>query len=101
MTTSQAPSRDLIRQTSPVHYTIEKGFVPNMRVCGEFILNNPLSSLVFEELDQFKQSDGHGGFLPAIHQIANVAALPGIVGVEILSLFVSKISCCIMVFFLC
>jgi len=78
-------SRDLITQTSPVHYRIEKGFVPNMRVCGEFILNDSLSSLVFEELEQHRQSGGHGGFLPAIHQIANVAALPGIVGVSVLS----------------
>jgi len=74
-------NRELIRQTSPVHYTIDKGFVPNMRVPGEFILNSNLSSLMFEELEQFKQSEGVGGFLPAIHQIANVAALPGIVGV--------------------
>jgi hypothetical protein len=36
---------------------------------------------MFEELQQHTGSRGVGGFLPAIKQIANVAALPGIVGV--------------------
>ena len=39
-----------------------------------------LEDLVFDELKQQCAAAGHGGFLPAIKQIANVAALPGIVG---------------------
>ena len=35
---------------------------------------------MIEELRQFSSARGVGGFLPAIKQIANVAALPGIVG---------------------
>ena len=35
--------------------------------------------MMFEELKQFSCSGGVGGFLPGMKQIANVAALPGIV----------------------
>lgn len=48
---------------------------------------------MIDELRQFCGARGVGGFLPAIKQIANVAALPGIVGVSILdclSDFISK-----------
>jgi tRNA-splicing ligase RtcB len=34
---------------------------------------------VFAEMEQFSSRNGVGGFLPAVKQIANVAALPGIV----------------------
>ena len=34
---------------------------------------------MFEELAQHSKSGGTGGFLPAMKQIANVAALPGII----------------------
>lgn len=61
-------------------WTIKQGFVPNMRVPGRFYVNAALESLVFDELKQQCAAAGHGGFLPAIKQIANVAALPGIVG---------------------
>ena len=90
-------------------WTIKPGFVPNMRVrrgvpspssctspgervMGRFLTetrragrgpltsNNALEDLVFDELKQQCAAAGHGGFLPAIKQIANVAALPGIVG---------------------
>lgn len=37
---------------------------------------------MFEELNHFCGSGGIGGFLPGMKQIANVAALPGIVGVS-------------------
>jgi tRNA-splicing ligase RtcB len=33
-----------------------------------------------EELQQHSKAAGVGGFLPAVKQIANVSALPGIVG---------------------
>ena len=35
---------------------------------------------MFDELRHHNASAGVGGFLPAVKQIANVAALPGIVG---------------------
>jgi tRNA-splicing ligase RtcB len=36
---------------------------------------------MFDELKDHAGAQGVGGFLPAAKQIANVAALPGIVGV--------------------
>ena len=50
------------------------------QVEGRFYVNSALEDLVFDELKQQCAAAGHGGFLPAIKQIANVAALPGIVG---------------------
>jgi len=61
-------------------WSIAKGFVPGMRVPGVFFVNSALESLVFDELRHHSDSSGYGGFLPAIKQLANVAALPGIVG---------------------
>ena len=52
----------------------------NAQVEGRFYVNSALEDLVFDELKQQCAAAGHGGFLPAIKQIANVAALPGIVG---------------------
>ena len=46
-----------------------------------FYVNNQLKELMFEELRNSCSSGGVGGFLPGVRQIANVAALPGIVGV--------------------
>ncbi len=37
---------------------------------------------MLEELEQYCKARGVGGFLPAVKQIGNVAALPGIVGVS-------------------
>lgn len=51
-----------------------------MNVEGVFYVNNNLEKLMFEELRNSCRSDGIGGFLPGMKQIANVAALPGIVG---------------------
>jgi tRNA-splicing ligase RtcB (3'-phosphate/5'-hydroxy nucleic acid ligase) len=42
-------------------------------------VNEALQELVFDELEQHCNAGGYGGFLPAVKQIANVAALPGIV----------------------
>eukprot|EP00039_Didymoeca_costata_P001316 m.51527 g.51527 ORF g.51527 m.51527 type:complete len:522 (+) comp10738_c0_seq1:221-1786(+) len=69
-----------IEQISPTCFRIKKGCVPNMKVEGCFYVNDMLAKLLFEELQQFSGSKGVGGFLPAVKQIANVAALPGIVG---------------------
>ncbi|CAM9602714.1 unnamed protein product [Ectocarpus fasciculatus] len=65
---------------SETKYRISKGFVPNMKTEGSFYVNRALESLVLGELRDHCGSRGYGGFLPAVKQIANVAALPGIVG---------------------
>ena len=44
-----------------------------------FYANEALQAMIFEELKSHCTSGGYGGFLPAVKQIANVAALPGIV----------------------
>lgn len=46
-------------------------------------MNSSLRELLFDELQHYVESGGVGGFLPAVKQIANVAALPGIVGKSI------------------
>lgn len=51
-----------------------------MNVEGVFYVNKNLEPLMFEELKNACRSDQMGGFLPGMKQIANVAALPGIVG---------------------
>ena len=62
-------------------FTIEKGLVPNMRTTGRFYVNEKLEKLMFQE---YEAVSGSGvGFLPAMTQIANVSALPGIVGSSI------------------
>ena len=68
-----------IQQLSPCKFRIDTGFVPNMRVPGYFYVNDALQELVLGELRDSCGAKGYGGFLPAIKQIANVAALPGIV----------------------
>lgn len=61
-------------------YIIDKGFVERMNVPGIFYVNDHLKEIVFDELLQHvKRGGGRGGFLPAVKQISNVAALPGIV----------------------
>lgn len=61
-------------------WRIKKGFVPNMKVEGVFYVNDHLEKLMFDELKHHSNAKGYGGFLPGVKQIANVAALPGIVG---------------------
>ena len=51
------------------------------KVEGVFYVNDHLRDLMFEELKLSCGTGGIGGFLPGMKQIANVAALPGIVGV--------------------
>lgn len=68
-----------IKRISPWKYQIDIGFVPNMLTEGYFYVNKPLEDLMFEELQSHCQAGGYGGFLPAVKQIANVAALPGII----------------------
>lgn len=63
---------------------VQAGFVPEMKVDGMFYVNEKLQGLALGELEvaceRAKASGGGGGFLPAVKQIANVAALPGVVG---------------------
>jgi len=60
-------------------YEIKPGFVPGMTVPGRFYVNKALEPLLLNELKQYaRQSQNVGGFLPAVKQIANVSALPGI-----------------------
>jgi len=95
-------------------YRVNIGFVPNMRIHADVIVNQPLEDLLVAELrescscechpsaagehdnhnedeegkDAVAPSSSHkrpppkkkmGGFIPALKQMANVAALPGIV----------------------
>ncbi|KAL4822558.1 hypothetical protein H8958_007818 [Nasalis larvatus] len=54
----------------------------NIEVEGVFYVNDALEKLMFEELRNACRGGGVGGFLPAMKQIGNVAALPGIVHVS-------------------
>ncbi|KAJ6638041.1 RNA-splicing ligase RtcB like 1 [Pseudolycoriella hygida] len=68
-----------IERINASSYRIKIGFQPNMNVEGIFYVNNHLEKLLFEELRNSCHGK-QGGFLPGLKQIANVAALPGIVG---------------------
>lgn len=61
-------------------FRIKKGFQPNMNVEGVFYVNKNLEKLMLDELRNACRPGMVGGFLPGVKQIANVAALPGIVG---------------------
>jgi tRNA-splicing ligase RtcB len=66
-----------LHKISPTRYCIDIGFVPGMKVPAVVIVNDELEHLILEELKS--ASGDKGGFLPALKQVANVAALPGIV----------------------
>ncbi|KAK9751486.1 tRNA-splicing ligase RtcB [Popillia japonica] len=68
---------------NPHTWRIKKGFQPNMNVEGLFYVNESLERIMFDELQESISSKGAGCFLPGVKQIANVAALPGIVGKSI------------------
>ncbi|XP_074593862.1 rtcB RNA ligase [Brevipalpus obovatus] len=72
-----------LEKVSPNTWAIKKGFVPNMNVEGVFYVNENLEKLMFEELKNASRPGMAGGFLPAVKQIGNVAALPGIVNKSI------------------
>jgi tRNA-splicing ligase RtcB (3'-phosphate/5'-hydroxy nucleic acid ligase) len=80
---SFADELSFITPTSDVRWAIRPGFVPNMRVPGVVYVNESLRELLWEELEHYTAAAGVGGFLPAVKQIANVAALPGIVRASI------------------
>lgn len=56
---------------------VDIGFVPNMRVPAKFYVNELLQSLLIDELEQYVTRGNVGGFMPAVKQLANVAAMPG------------------------
>jgi tRNA-splicing ligase RtcB len=68
-----------IRRITPWKFEIDIGFVPNMIVPGAFYVDDALEDLVLGELQQHCSAGPQGGFLPAVKQIANVGALPGVV----------------------
>lgn len=69
-----------LEKLTPYSWRIKKGFQPNMNVEGIFYVNQTLEKLMLEELRNACRPGMVGGFLPGVKQIANVAALPGIVG---------------------
>lgn len=81
--TARAQECAFIERLSPTTCRIAPGFVPGMRVPGIFYVNARLQGLLFEELQAAAARGATGGFLPAVKQIANVAALPGIVGASL------------------
>ncbi|CAK9022237.1 unnamed protein product [Durusdinium trenchii] len=69
-----------LKREDTTSYSIRPGFVQGMNVPGKFYVNDQLERLMLDELRSFsRQSNNAGGFLPAVKQIGNVAALPGIV----------------------
>ena len=72
-------SLQYIKKLTPNSWSILPGFVPGMSVPGTFYVNSRLEQLMLSELRQSCDGTGVGGFIPAVTQIANVAALPGIV----------------------
>lgn len=74
-------AREFIKQRTPYSYEVERGFVPGMHVPGVIYVNDRLKDLLFDELQS--SITIKGGFLPAVKQVANVAALPGIVGASV------------------
>jgi len=71
--------REYISKIAPNQFEIATGFVDGMNVPAHLYINEKLENLVFSELRQYANKSGFGGFLPAVKQIANVCALPGIV----------------------
>lgn len=77
-----------LEKISHTKYRVNIGFVPNMIIPADVIVNQTLEEILLEELEEtcccsttgnapHKKKDG--GFIPALKQMANVAALPGIV----------------------
>ena len=78
-----AQEMEFLERVTPTQWRVREGFVPNMRVPGVFYVNKHLETLMFDELRQHVDRGDVGGFLPAVKQLANVAALPGIVNKSI------------------
>lgn len=50
-----------------------------MNVPAKFYVNENIKHLLFDELEKYCNNMNNGGFIPAMKQLGNVAALPGIV----------------------
>lgn len=72
-----------LERISDTRYQVQVGFVPNMKVPAEIIVNSDLQTLLVQELRDTccvgPYSEAEQSFIPALRQAANVAALPGIV----------------------
>jgi len=71
-----------LNRISPTKYIVQPGFVPNMKVSAEIIVNDDLENLLIQELRDTccgHKLEEEASFIPALRQAANVAALPGIV----------------------
>ena len=66
----------LIKEVRPCVYEIPIGFVPKMRVPGQFYSTPEMAKLAFSELNEWLKARERA--LPSIMQIAFVATLPGI-----------------------
>lgn len=62
-----------ITKLDDVRYEIREGFVADMRVPGKFYVNSVLRELMFDELAQYTEARGVGGFLPAMKQVRCMA----------------------------
>jgi tRNA-splicing ligase RtcB len=74
---------EFLQKISKTHYKINIGFVENMRVPAVVLVDDALEALLLSELKECTCGQKGGGFLPALKQVANVAALPGIVKVSL------------------
>ncbi len=87
--TAKKPKRTIeeeltfLERISDTRYQVQVGFVPNMKVPAEIIVNSDLQTLLVQELRDTccvgPYSEAEQSFIPALRQAANVAALPGIV----------------------
>lgn len=80
-----------LTKISATKYRVNIGFVPNMKIPADVIVNPELEKLLLDELHQAsqhitldtsknrKKMTQMGGFIPALQQLANVAALPGVI----------------------
>lgn len=75
--------KGFVERVTPWKFKVKKNFVPGMNVEGTFYVNTALEDNLFDELRCSCEQGGHGGFIPAVKQLANVAALPGIVNKSI------------------
>lgn len=70
-----------IEKVDAYRHVIRQGFVPKMNTEAMFYVNDALKEVLYDELRASRaRGEGHGGFMPAVRQLANVASLPGIVG---------------------
>lgn len=70
-----------VRETA-FSYKLSKSFQSGMKVPGRVFVNETLQKALRDELAQF-HANSSKSFVPSLHQIAQVAALPGIVGASI------------------